>query len=469
MTQTTGITLKNSMGGAMEPLRLAEPGLAKIYVCGVTVYDHCHLGHARSAVAFDMIVKHLRRRVGSALFVRNITDIDDKIIARAEKNGEDWRSLSSRMADSMREDFSALGCAPPDIEPKASDFIPEMIERIEALLAAGHAYAAEDGGVWFDGSSWDGVGALSGRKAQDLLPEARVAARAGKRGPSDFALWKPAKPNEPSWASPWGPGRPGWHIECSAMSQKLLGPSFDLHGGGEDLKFPHHECERCQSEPLSGRPLASQWLHNGFVLLAPDAPGGEAVEMHKSSGNARNIKELLAFHPGEAIRLWILTAHYRQPLLFSQKDIEAARRRLERLYGALDPAKALSPPLGSPDPEALTALDEDFNFPRALVRLEALAKLFKAEPDNRELASSLLATAECLGLGGLSLPAVLQWGAPGADAEQGARAQELLGARAAARAQRDWAAADRARQEIEALGYRVEDTPAGPELRRRAP
>lgn len=470
-TNHTHIKIKNSLGGQLEPLKLLDPQAVSLYVCGVTVYDHCHLGHARSAVAFDLIRKHLRRRVGSVNFVRNITDIDDKIIKRAASNGESWLELSERMTASMHEDFAALGCEPPTHEPKASEFIEPMITHIQKLIDQNHAYVAEDGGVWFDGTSWSGVGALSGRKPEDLRSEARVKAFDGKRHASDFVLWKPAKPNEPFWPSPWGNGRPGWHIECSAMSQSILGDSFDIHGGGEDLKFPHHECEICQSESLSKAPLALQWLHNGFVVLAPSVEGEAPTEMHKSSGNAKNIKSLLEFHPGEVIRLWILSAHYRQPLLFSEAAIESARKRLERFYAAVDPAKALLESIGAssePDEKMLSILDNDFNSPQALVRMEELIKAFKETPDRLQAAKELVGGAEILGLHELSLPIVLAWGkdesllAHGAVLEQ---AEALLLERKQAREQKNWSRADEVREELSVLGFQIEDTPAGSSLK----
>ena len=440
-------------GAKRQPLQVADASRATMYVCGVTVYDHCHLGHARSACAFDVIARHVRSRVQGLVFARNVTDIDDKIIRRARERAVDWRELARDMEESMREDFAALGCAAPDLEPRASEHIPQMVEHVRRLVEMGLAYVDDEGSVWRDGSTWHGFGRVSGRKADELWAGARVEAWPGKRGPTDFVMWKAAKPGEPSWPSPWGQGRPGWHIECSAMSRQALGDELDLHGGGEDLKFPHHECECAQSEPLTGRPLSRQWLHNGFVVL-PKAQGG-FEEMHKSSGNALNIKALLARHPGEAIRAWALGSHYRQPLPYSETALDGARARAWRWAQAREIAESQGlQRAASPDPVVEAALDADFNTPAAFARLDALAKAIRQ--GQMDQAPSFLASLSRLGMG--FTPSALL--APQGPAQESDAIEKLRGEREAARQAKDWARADALRQELLALGASVSDKAA---------
>lgn len=430
-----------------------------MYVCGVTVYDHSHLGHARSACAFDAIARHLRSKVERLVFARNITDIDDKILNRAKERGLDWRALARSMEDSMREDFRALGCQDPDLEPRATEHIPEMISHIATLLSMGLAYVDAGGSVWQDGSQGRPIESAPGRKADDLWSGSRVEPPPGKRGPRDFVLWKTAKPGEPSWASPWGAGRPGWHIECSAMSRKALGDTLDIHGGGEDLKSPHHECECAQSEPVTGAPLARKWLHNGFVVLPFE--NGEFEEMRNSSGNALNIKALLRQHPGEAIRAWALGAHYRQPLPYSEGGLAHARQRAWRWAAAKELALAAgSVASPSPDPQVSAAMDADFNTPLAFSRLDALSKAVRAAPSG-PLGPELLSSLAHLGMGqALARDLEPRRAQLGIGAEKALAG--LLMARAQARQDKNWTQADLIRIQLDELGFELSDAPSCP-------
>lgn len=461
----TGIKARGALDKKPSPLLVADPDRATMYVCGVTVYDHCHLGHARSACAFDVIARHVRSKVGKLIFARNITDIEDKIIARAQLRGIPWQDLAASMAASMREDFASLGCAAPDVEPAATDHVPQMQAHISALLDKRLAYVDENGSVWRDGTSWNGVGKVSGRKIDDLWSGARVSPHPGKRGPRDFVLWKAAKAGEPFWNSPWGVGRPGWHIECSAMAREALGDTLDIHGGGEDLKFPHHECECAQSEPITGSPLARKWLHNGFVVLPKD--DGSFDEMHKSSGNALNIKGLLARYPGEAIRAWALSAHYRQPLPYSEQGLIQAQARAWRWSSALAAARSHGArPDGALDPEIMAALDGDFNTPQAFARLDALAKKVRSSPSDIDSGSALASGMAHLGFGWTPVDDLAPAGrAPATEAPE--ELGSLLERRERARSHRDWAQSDALRDEIAKLGFDVLDTPQGPQARPR--
>jgi cysteinyl-tRNA synthetase len=447
--------------GEKIPFVPKDPTRVAVYVCGMTVYDHCHLGHARSAVAFDAIVSHLRRRFGAknVQFARNVTDVDDKILARAALNGEPIEALTERMVASMHEDLAALGCAPPDHEPRATRHIPDMIALIERLLERGAAYVAPDGEVLFSAQAAPDFGRVSGQRVEGLAPGARVAAGDNKRHPMDFVLWKPQKPGEEAWDAPWGRGRPGWHTECSAMIDALFGSQVDLHGGGEDLKFPHHECECAQSQAASGVPLARHWAHNGFVLASKKRMG-------KSMGNFQTIKGSLRHFSGEAMRLWVLSAHYRQPLDFSVEALRAAQSRAERLHALRAQAEAL---LGEraqagiePPEETLAALDDDFDTPRALALAESRAKAFRQSGSAAD-AEAFLGSFAALGLLRRS-SAEFFASLPGAQETPGeevlARAQE----RQRARASKDWARADRLRAEIADLGWILEDRPEGPSL-----
>ena len=459
----TGIRARDALDAKPTPLTVADPERATLYVCGPTVYDHSHLGHARSACAFDLIARHLRSKVGRLVHARNVTDVDDKILARAAARGVAWQNLAREMEASMREDFRALGCADPDAEPRATEHIPQMISHIQELAALGLAYADASGNVWQQAAGSASFGRVSGRRPEDLLAGARVAPHPGKREAADFALWKSAGATEAGWESPWGRGRPGWHIECSAMSRATLGDSLDVHGGGEDLKFPHHECECAQSEPVTGKPLARKWLHNGFVTRP--AANGQSEEMHKSTGNAVNIKSLLSTHRGEAIRAWALGAHYRQPLLFSHAGVEHARERALRWAFAREAALAAGAGPGAPDAQLAAALDADFNTPIAFARLDAMASKLRDAPRQPELAAGFLGAMLHMGMGRASS---LELGAapPRAPlAEEAERVEELMAERERARLDKDWPRADELRDQISALGFEVLDSAAGSKAR----
>ena len=366
-----GLKIYNTLTRKKELFQPVHPGKVGMYVCGVTVYDMCHIGHARSVILFDVIYRYLIRSGFQVTYIRNFTDIDDKIINRANQLGEDWKHLAERYIVEFHADMDALGVKRPDIEPKATDHIQDILSLIGALIDQGHAYEV-DGDVMFSVSGFPAYGKLSGKRTEDLLSGARVNVDERKKDPLDFALWKAAKKGEPFWNSPWGPGRPGWHIECSAMSMRYLGSTFDIHGGGADLTFPHHENEIAQSEAATGEPFVKYWIHNGFVNI-------HSEKMSKSLGNVLNIRDILKeVHP-EALRLFLLSSHYRSPLDFNDTSIREAFVGLERLYGALLALDKLIDVDGKLDdlPEELTDLDskfqevmdDDFNTPRGLALL----------------------------------------------------------------------------------------------------
>jgi cysteinyl-tRNA synthetase len=363
-----GLKIYNTLTRKKEPFVPVNPGKIGMYVCGVTVYDMCHIGHARSVVLFDVIYRYLVKTGLDVNYIRNFTDIDDKIINRANHLGEDWKQLAERYVKEFHIDMDALGVKRPNIEPKATDHIQDIISLIAALIDTGHAYEA-DGDVMFSVTSFLTYGKLSGKKTEDLVSGARVEVDEKKKDPLDFALWKAAKIGEPFWNSPWGPGRPGWHIECSAMSMRYLGPTFDIHGGGADLTFPHHENEIAQSEAATGEPFAKYWIHNGFVNIRSE-------KMSKSLGNVLNIRDILKDTHPETLRLFLLSSHYRSPLDFSDTSIKEASVGLERLYAALSSLEELERSGGeiSSLPEELSnleirfreAMEDDFNTPKGL-------------------------------------------------------------------------------------------------------
>lgn len=366
-----GLKLYNTLTRKKEAFEPLEPDKVRMYVCGVTVYDMCHIGHARSVVLFDVIYRYLEHIGYDVRYVRNFTDVDDKIINRANQLGENWKHLAERFIGEFYTDMDALGVRRPSVEPKATEHIRQIEELIERLIAADHAYEV-DGDVMFAVNSFGPYGRLSGKKIDDLVAGARVDVDEKKRNPLDFALWKAAKPGEPSWESPWGPGRPGWHIECSAMSMEYLGERFDIHGGGADLTFPHHENEIAQSEAATGSPFARYWIHNGFVNI-------KSEKMSKSLGNVLNIRDILQqVHP-EVLRLFLLSSHYRSPLDYSDTSIRETVAGLERLYGAMEALNKLIEAGGTGQvlPEELVgitarfteAMDDDFNTPRCLAVL----------------------------------------------------------------------------------------------------
>jgi cysteinyl-tRNA synthetase len=462
------VRIYNTMTRTKEELVPLTPGEIRMYSCGVTVYDLSHVGHAKMLIVFDVIARYLRFAGYRVTFVRNFTDIDDKIIRRANAEGVTAREVSQRYITAFREDIAALGAQAPEAEPKATDHVPEMIALIERLVARGHAYVV-DGDVYFEVRSFPPYGRLSGKNLDELLAGARVDVDERKRDPRDFALWKAAKPDEPSWPSPWGPGRPGWHIECSAMAMRYLGESFDIHGGGEDLIFPHHECEIAQAEAVTQKPFARYWVHNGFVNIGKD-------KMSKSLGNILTIREVVKRHDAEALRLWILGTHYRHLLEWSDERVEEAGRALGRLTRVVDDAAALGAP-SSALPAGYAgfaarfsaAMDDDFNTPQALAVLFDLARALSDARD-RGLGTAEARADFVAGVGELVRLAralgLLQRGVaadtPGADVER------LVAERVAARSRRDFRRSDELRAEIQGLGWLVEDTPSGPRLTRKS-
>jgi cysteinyl-tRNA synthetase len=493
----------NTMTRKKEDFVPLAPGEIRMYVCGVTVYDLSHIGHARSAIVFDVIRRYLASVGYRVRFVKNFTDVDDRIIRRAQADGVPASEVSEHYVAEYRADMEALGVLAPDVEPKATEHIAQMIHLIERLLADGVAYLV-DGDVYFEVARFPGYGKLSGKNLDELLAGARVEVDERKRDPRDFALWKSAKPGEPSWDSPWGLGRPGWHIECSAMAMEYLGESFDIHGGGEDLVFPHHECEIAQSEAATGRPLARYWIHNGFVNLGTE-------KMSKSLGNTVTIRDLLRRHDPEAIRLYLVGTHYRAPVEWAEDGVADSSRALERLRDLVHGEQELEGE-SSGDPGSLphqvsafgarfrAAMEDDFNTPQALAAIFDLASALYAYRDQmllgkraatpfREGIGALAAHARALGLLEMPAPQREGWGfipraatgaglparprpyhfftAPRADAQEGwwapihAHIEALIGRRDEARGRREWARADEIRTELAAIGTRIEDTPAG--------
>ena len=456
----------NTMTRSKEELVPLVPGEIRMYSCGVTVYDFSHVGHAKMLIVFDMIARYLRFAGYRVTFVRNFTDIDDKIIRRANEEGLPAREISERYIAAFREDVTGLGALLPDVEPKATDHVAEMIRLIEQLVAGRHAYVVQ-GDVYFDVRGFPPYGKLSGKNLDDLLSGARVEVDERKRDPRDFALWKSAKPGEPSWPSPWGPGRPGWHIECSAMAMRYLGESFDIHGGGEDLIFPHHECEIAQAEAVTGKPFARAWVHNGFVNLGKE-------KMSKSLGNTLAIRDILKRHDSDALRLWILGTHYRHLLEWSEERVEEAGRALGRLTRLVDDAAALGAAPG-PLPAAFAgfagrftvAMDDDFNTPQALGALFDFARALSEHRDrglgtDEARASFAAGVAELVRLAGAIglLQRAATTGGPPPEVER------LVAERTAARGRRDFKRSDELRAEIQRLGWAVEDTAQGPRLTR---
>jgi len=435
-----------------EPL---DPNHVRIYVCGPTVYDFAHIGNARPVVVFDVLVRLLRRLYPKVTYVRNITDVDDKINDRAQKSGEDIRDLTARTAKQFHEDIAALGALPPDVEPRATEHIAEMIALISALIENGHAYEA-DGHVLFSVPSMPDYGKLSRHSRDELVAGARVEVAPYKQDPADFVLWKPSTPDLPGWDSPWGRGRPGWHIECSAMSMKYLGATFDIHGGGQDLIFPHHENEIAQSRcagPQIG--FARYWMHNGYLMA-------EGEKMSKSLGNFYTVRELLDEFPGEAIRLTLLQTHYRQPLDFTKSALAQAKTTLDRFYLALRDAAGVAP-TAAEAPDVQAALEDDLNTPLAISHLhEALGSLNRAATGEDKAAAKgrLLAGGALLGLLGQEPEAWLRGGG-GASGLDDAEIERLIAERLEARSNKDFATADRIRAELSEAGIVLEDKPDG--------
>lgn len=428
-----------------------------MYVCGMTVYDLCHLGHARVMVVFDMVARYLRYSGYDVTYVRNITDIDDKIIKRANENGETITQLTERFIAAMHEDEHTLGVLPPDQEPKATTSMQDILQMIQTLQDKGYAYAASNGDVYYDVSKFGPYGQLSGKKVDELRAGERVAVDEHKDDPLDFVLWKAAKPGEPAWDSAWGKGRPGWHIECSAMSKCCLGNHFDIHGGGQDLQFPHHENEIAQSEASNGEKFVNVWMHNGFVRVADE-------KMSKSLGNFFTVREILARYRAEDVRYFILASHYRSPLNYSDQMLDSAGAALTRLYTALRDIEIAEPgDVGKPFIERFNAaMDDDFNTPEAVAVLFDLAtQVNKQRDDEPALASALAGTLRQLG-GVLGLlqdnPGhYLQSSAGQGEGLDNAQIESLIQQRLLAKQNRNWAEADRIRDELKAQGVVLED------------
>ncbi|QQS13883.1 MAG: cysteine--tRNA ligase [Rhodospirillales bacterium] len=450
--------IHNTLTRAKEAFVPLDPANVRMYVCGPTVYDDVHIGNGRPVVVFDVLYRLLKRRYPRVTYVRNITDIDDKIIERARESGEPIDALTSRTSAAFADVCRALNALPPDVEPRATTHIAEMIDIIGRLVARGHAYA-EGGEVLFHVPSMAGYGRLSRHSRDELVAGARVDVARHKRDPADFTLWKPSTPEQPGWDSPWGRGRPGWHIECSAMSLRHLGETFDIHGGGLDLIFPHHENEIAQSRCAHGTSLmAKYWMHNGFIVA-----GGE--KMSKSLGNFFTIRELLEEFPGEAVRLLLLTAQYRQPLDFTKDGLRVAKATLDRFYQALRGAAGVdAAPVEAPA-EIDAALEDDLNTPLALSHLhERLGALNRATTDAERAAakSALLAGAATLGLLWQDPEAWFRWTpAAAASGPSDAEIEAAIAARQAARKARDFAGADRIRGDLAARGVVLEDGPKG--------
>ena len=461
------INLYNTLTRKKEPFAPLDPKNVRMYVCGPTVYDFAHIGNARPVVVFDTLFRLLRHVYGAdhVTYVRNITDVDDKIIKAAADNKEPIAALTARTAKAYQDDMTALGALTPTHQPRCTETIPQMVALIETLIAKGFAYAAE-GHVLFHVPAMAEYGQLSRRSLEDMIAGARVEVAPYKKHPADFVLWKPSTPEQPGWDSPWGRGRPGWHIECSAMAKELLGLTFDIHGGGQDLIFPHHENEIAQSRSAhDGAPLARVWMHNGFLQIG-------AEKMSKSLGNFFTVHELLQEgHRGEAIRLALLSAHYRQPLDISRDAIKEAKDQLDRFYIALDKVRDLAPePMQEPPLDVLAALEDDLNTPMALSHLhEALTALNRATA-NAEKAhwkAALLADGQLLGL---LQDDPARWlkgeSAAKSDGAGAAWVEQQIAARTAARKAKDFAAADRIRKELLDAGVILEDSPKGTTWRR---
>jgi len=461
------LQIHNSLTGQKQPFVPLQAGRVGMFVCGITVCDYCHVGQARFLVVFDMVRLYLRHCGYSVVYVRNITDIDDKIIHRAAENGEPIEALTARFIEAMNRDCVALGVELPDHEPRATQHIGGIVRMIGQLLARGHAYVASDGDVLYDVSGFPGYGRLSGKKLEDLRAGARVAIDTTKDDPLDFVLWKRAKPGEPSWPSPWGEGRPGWHIECSAMSTALLGNHFDIHGGGMDLKFPHHENEIAQSCGASGEAFVNLWMHNGFVNI-------DNEKMSKSLGNFFTLREVLPRLRPEVMRWFLLSSHYRGPINYSQPQLEQADAALKRLYTALrdiEPAASFVP--GEASARFAAALDDDFNTPEAFAALQNLARELNAaraagrRDESETLAAELVSLGRLLGFLQVDNWLQLPQQPTAADADAGA-IESLIAERTAAKQRRDFAAADGIRQQLLQQGVVLEDQPGGITIWRRS-
>ena len=459
------LNIYNSLNNRKEPFTPIVPGQVRMYVCGMTVYDYCHIGHARVLVVFDVVYRFLKHLGFEVTYVRNITDIDDKIINRANEVKEDFHALTQRFIDAMHEDADALGVLRPDQEPRATDHIESILAMIRSLLDKKYAYQAENGDVYFSVSKFESYGQLSGKKIDELRAGERVDVDLGKNDPLDFVLWKSAKPGEPSWPSPYGDGRPGWHIECSAMSTQMLGNHFDIHGGGQDLQFPHHENEIAQSEGCTGETFVNYWMHNGFVRVNEE-------KMSKSLGYFFTLREVMKDYKAEEIRYFILGSHYRSPLNYSEEQLINARSGLQRLYGAVLNTEPADVPQDSKYKQQFEqALCDDFNTANAMGVLFDLARDINREKSaNSESANSLASLLKYLaGIIGLlqdNAETYLKSQVSGAKGLADELIEEMIQQRLDARKNKNWGEADRIRDKLVDAGISIEDGADGTRWRR---
>lgn len=452
------LQIYNSLSRKKEPFTPLDGNHVRMYVCGMTVYDYCHIGHARTVTAFDVVARYLRARGYDLTYVRNITDVDDKIIRRAAENGEDFMALTGRMIAAMQEDFQRLGNLPPDHEPKATEFVPGMIEMIEQLIEKGFAYAPGNGDVYYRVHKFAEYGKLSGKVLEDLKAGARIEVDEQKENPLDFVLWKAAKPGEPSWSSPWGDGRPGWHIECSVMGKCCLGDTFDIHGGGSDLTFPHHENEIAQSEACNDAKFVNTWMHSGAIRI-------DNVKMSKSLGNFFTIREVLDKYDEEVVRYFMISSHYRSPINYSEDSLKEAGVRLERLYTALkgfDLVGVAVPEDNEFEQRFFKVMDDDFNTAEALAVLFELVRHLNTVRTQDESAALPLA-ALLVKLGGVL--GILQRN-PEAFLKSGSDVddvviEDMIQQRNDAKKHRNFAEADRIRDELAAQGIILQDSREG--------
>jgi cysteinyl-tRNA synthetase len=451
------LEIYNSLTKQKELFKPIEPGKVKLYVCGITAYDYSHIGHARAASAFDIIVRYFRYRGYDVTYVRNVTDVDDKIIQRALANNESCSELTERFIGAWHEDLAALNILPPDIEPLATNYITHMIDMIETLITKDYAYVGTSGDVYYRVEKFADYGKLAHKTLADLQAGARVSIVEDKDNPLDFVLWKMAKPGEPFWESPWGNGRPGWHIECSAMTTHCLGNHFDIHGGGNDLKFPHHENEIAQSEAATGEKFANYWVHAGLVNV-------DEEKMSKSLGNFFTIREVLARYRPEVIRYFLISSHYRSPINYSQESLEIATQALNRLYLTLRGLPRIEAPAETEyEKRFIAAMDDDFNLPEALAVLFNITHEINRirasdEQEALKLAAVLYKLGNVLGLLSDDPERFVRGDIHAVDVQQ---VESLIAQRAVARAEKNWAEADRIRQQFIDMGIVVEDTAQG--------
>lgn len=459
------LKIYNSLTRQKENFQPIEEGKVKMYVCGMTVYDYCHIGHARVLVVFDVVYRFLQHIGFDVTYVRNVTDIDDKIIQRANENAEEFSQLTERFIDAMHEDADALGVLRPTFEPKATENIGEILQMIQTLVDKGFAYAAANGDVYFKVNAFDEYGKLSGKKLEELNAGERIEVDKFKQNPLDFVLWKHAKSHEPSWPSPWGDGRPGWHIECSAMSTQMLGNHFDIHGGGQDLQFPHHENEIAQSECCTGEKFVNVWMHNGFVRINEE-------KMSKSLGNFFTLRDVLKEYKAEEIRYFILSSHYRSPLNYSEQQLDNARQALERLYTAMLDCEQGVEPLADTgyQQQFEDALNDDFNTAEAMAVLFEMAReINSVKEKDKAFANGLAALLKKLGgiIGLLQSDAQSYLQSAVADSEiSDQQIDELIESRQKAKSEKNWAEADRIRDLLKENGIILEDGAAGTRWKR---